>query len=360
MENSSSQPKELKGISRRNILIAVLIGLGVSAFLIARSFDVQAFRQIEWTSTVFLFMALALTMMIMRHLAYMYRVWLVTGKVLSLRQAFEVIMMWEFASAVTPSTVGGAAVAMFIVNREGINMGKSTASVMIITMMDNLFFVVASGVALLAIGFTDMFALNSTCAGELNMPFLKALGGLQYVFLLGFSFSAVVVLLLFYGALVNPRGVRKMLVAFTYIKWLKKLRHKAFQTGDDLITTARELRRKSAWFWIQLFLVTAFAWSLKYLVVNSVLTAFGHITGHEQIIIMSRVLALWVVMLIPFTPGASGLAEFTFLALMCPFIQPIELSGAVTLLWRSFTYYPYLLLGTIVMPRWLRRISAKN
>ena len=60
-------------------------------------------------------------MVVIRDLGYMYRIRVLTDKYLSWRKSFDVIMLWEFASALTPSVVGGSGIAIFILNREKIN-----------------------------------------------------------------------------------------------------------------------------------------------------------------------------------------------------------------------------------------------
>ena len=72
----------------------------------------------------------------------MYRIRLLTDKVINWRKSFDVIMLWEFTSAISPSIVGGTAVALFIINKEGVNTGKSTSIVLITALLDELFYVV--------------------------------------------------------------------------------------------------------------------------------------------------------------------------------------------------------------------------
>ena len=342
------------GLSYKNVVVAVLLGICVSGYLIYRSFSYQAFKEIEWTSGILMFILLALFLMAIRHLAYMYRVWLVTGKQLSFRQSFDTIMIWEFASTATPSTVGGAAVAMFILNKEKVNLGKSTAAVMVITFMDNLFFVVASALFFLLVGGEKMFAISESCGDELDFEMIDAIGGIGYIFLIGFIIELFITGFLGYGIFINPKGFKKILTGVFSIKLLNKWKPKAARTGEEIVTTSAEFQGYSIFFWLKIFLITTLAWSFKYLIVNIVLTAFGDISLTEQIVIMARVLALWVIMFIPFTPGASGVAEVAFLALMCAFV-PAGLAATITLLWRMITYYPYLILGAIIFPRWIGR-----
>lgn len=351
--------QELRGLSQRNIYIALAIGLVVSGFLIYRTFNYEAFTAIRWSNELLLFLGLSLLLMVVRHFLYMYRVWLVTGKQMRFRQAFESIVMWEFASAATPGIVGGAAVAMFILNKEKISMGKSTGSVMLITFMDNLFFIIAAIVLFTLVGLESMFAVSEGCGEEMNLPILGYIGGIQYVFLLGITFSVLLSSLLAWGLLGNPRALKLLLLNLTKWKIFSRWREQAREVGDDIIVTSKEFQGKKIGFWIRVFMVTTLAWSCKYLVVNALITAFGIVGAYDHVIIMSRMLVLWLVMLIPLTPGSSGLAELTFLALMCSYVDA-GLAGTITFLWRMITYYPYLILGALLMPRWLARVYNRK
>lgn len=352
---SQQQKNSLQRISKRNIWIAFSVGIILSGYLIFKSFDLDAFLSISWSGKVFMFFGVAFLLMAIRHLLYMFRLWLVTGKQLGLRQSFESIVMWEFASAATPSTVGGAALAMFIINREGISLGKSTAAVMVLTFFDNLFFILVAGTTFLFVGTNGMFTPGIDCSEVLDIPLLKAIGGLPYVFLAGYLFLLVVNVLIGYGIFVNPLGLKKFLIATSRKKIFRKWQKGAERTGNEIHTTAQELKGQKWTFWIQLFLSTSIAWLCRYLVVNAVFMALVHLTGLQHLEILARNLALWVIMLIPFTPGASGLAEISFIALMCSYV-PSGLAATVTFLWRMITYYPYLVLGLVFMPIWLKRV----
>ena len=74
--------------------------------------------------------------------------------------------------------------------------------------------------------------------------------------------------------------------------------------------------------------------------------------------VFARQYVLWIFLVIPTTPGASGWAEISFIALNCEFM-PVGLSAAIALVWRIYTYYLYLLVGVMVLPGWLKR-TGKN
>ncbi|MCB0410779.1 MAG: flippase-like domain-containing protein, partial [Flavobacteriales bacterium] len=81
--------------------------------------------------------------------------------------------------------------------------------------------------------------------------------------------------------------------------------------------------------------------------------AFTGVSDH--FLIYGRQLVMWVIMLISPTPGGAGIAEFAFNGFLKEFI-PIGLAGLLVVLWRLISYYPYLLIGSFVLPKWMKRV----
>ena len=53
------------------------------------------------------------------------------------------------------------------------------------------------------------------------------------------------------------------------------------------------------------------------------------------------------------TPGGSGLAEFIFSDFLGQYIQ-VGLAPSLALLWRLISFYPYIIIGAVILPRWVR------
>ena len=66
---------------------------------------------------------------------------------------------------------------------------------------------------------------------------------------------------------------------------------------------------------------------------------------------------MWVIMLVSPTPGGTGIAEFAFQGFLADF-TPLGLAGLLAVIWRLFSYYPYLIIGFFVLPKWLKRVYA--
>jgi glycosyltransferase 2 family protein len=143
-----------------------------------------------------------------------------------------------------------------------------------------------------------------------------------------------------------------VLIKVSSIRILKKWRYAAYERGNEMILASEQLKGMGAKFWVYLSLSTIFIWSSRYLLLNFLMAAFEKISFSEHIIIFGKQIILWVVMLISPTPGSSGTAEYFF-----PLFFQINLGDytlIVNLLWRLFTYYPYLFLGAIFLPRWIK------
>ena len=72
--------------------------------------------------------------------------------------------------------------------------------------------------------------------------------------------------------------------------------------------------------------------------------------------IVAKQLAIWIVMLLSPTPGASGIAEVAFPTFIGPALTPaisMAALGGVVLVWRTLTYFIYLIIGSILVPVWL-------
>lgn len=313
---------------------------------------------INWTWYSSLWILLSLVAMAMRDLAYMYRIRVLTDNELSWRQSFRVIMLWEFASALTPSVVGGSGIAMFIVHREGIKLGKSTAIVLVSALLDELFYITMVAIVLFAVGSKSLFPV------DLQQTILGYEIGTQGIFWVGYIFIFIMTTSILIGVFYMPRTFKYLLLQLFRLPFLKRWRYQIIEVGDDIITTSQELKGKPFKYWAKSFGATYVSWTARYLVVNLIILAFMDVSWGgsafiDQIIIYARQLVMWVIMLISPTPGSSGVAELAFSGFLKEFI-PLGLAGALAILWRLISYYPYLFIGSIILPRWLRSTAKSN
>ena len=140
MEQNNHQT-HLAKIKIGNIIYPILIGLGVVAYLIWKEFDIEAFTSLSFTGKTVIALLLAILCMFGRDIGYIIRLKVLSSNQLSWLQAFRVIMLWEFTSAITPSAIGGTSFAIIYVHKEGINLGKSSSIVLLTSFLDELYFI---------------------------------------------------------------------------------------------------------------------------------------------------------------------------------------------------------------------------
>lgn len=348
MEKNTESNNPLK---RSRIIIPILIGLGFVCYMFFSEFSVEVFNNFDFTVKAALYIGLAFVFMAGRDLGYVMRLMLFARGDLGWVQALRIIMLWEFTSAVTPSTVGGTSVAVVFVHKEGLSVGKSATMVMLTAFFDELFFAIIFPLVILLVGSDLLFGFNGS-------------GALMPLIIAGYCIKVLLVLVLSYGIFINPRGFGKFVIAVFSLPLLRKWKDGAQKAADDILLSSQEIKHYKPSFWIKAFGATSLSWISRFMVANALFMAFFSIS--DQLLVFARQLAMWVPMIISPTPGGSGFAEYIFQNFLSDVI-PVDAAtqrgtaAMIALLWRGVTYYPYLIIGAILLPRWIgKKFIAKN
>ena len=384
-------------LSWRKLILPIIIGVGVSIYLMTTALSEPYFRKVEphetpthawldgnqnglldktdetdfnfdpegsyvrkssaeiiqehdWNQGAIWAITGALVMLLIRDLGYMYRIRVLTHKKLSWRASFDVIMLWEFASALTPSIVGGAGIAIFILSREGINLGRGTATVMVTALMDELFYILSVPILFLIVGSAALFP-DSQAFQIFGMNSIIGIFIIAYLFFLCFTTSMIFALFLF------PHGAKTLMVRLFSLKPLTRWKTRVEKWGDELILSSEETKQEPFSWWAKAFGATILSWSARFLTLNFILLAF--VGGFDHFLAFGRQLVMWVIMLVSPTPGSSGVAELAFNEFFDYLLPPAFLAiAAIT--WRLLTYMPYLLAGSAVLPAWLKRTTKQR
>ena len=323
------------------IMIPVIIGLGVVGYFFYKEFDIKAFHQLVFSWRSVLWLLLAIVFMAGRDLGYMWRLRLLSNRQMNWKQAFRVIMLWEFTSAVTPSAAGGTSVAVIFVHKEGVSVGRSSTIVMATSLLDELYFVLVFPLVLLFVGSHELFQVGSN-------SLTNSLLILSWV---AYTIKLLWVLLLLYGMFISPKAISKLIVNVFRLPVLRRWKAGAEKAGADIINSATQFKQQSLIFWAKAFLSTFLSWTSRYLVINAIFMAFFVIDDH--LLLFARQLVMWLILLIMPTPGGSGFAEVFFKDFMSNFIPYSGLTYGFAFLWRLITYYPYLIIGALIFPHWV-------
>jgi len=345
-----------KTLNTNKIYIPVLIGLGVAVYFFLEKVDIPIFLEALGKSNWLWFVA-ALIMLLARDTGYIYRIRIIGDNELTWKSSIYIILLWEFASAVTPSVVGGTAVAIFILNREGLSFGKSMAYVMMTALLDNLFFIMFSPLAIIVSNSFDFTVFPMISADMFNEFVQKQ--GLKGAFYISYGLTVLYAMFFAYGLLINPRGFKWLLIKATSLRLLRRFRKGAINTGNEMIIAAKTLRGSGISLWIKAIFLTFFIWIARYLMLNCLIAAFTPLEAVDHLFIFARQIAMWIVMLLSPTPGSSGTAEAVFCLFYAEYLRT-EFCAAVGILWRLYYYYPYLFVGALILPRWLIQVNKKR
>ncbi|GAA4350478.1 lysylphosphatidylglycerol synthase transmembrane domain-containing protein [Hymenobacter saemangeumensis] len=339
----------LRKLRPSRIVLPVLIGLAVVGFMFWRSYkpgELAPLANARWEWLLITFLVL-----IARDLGYIYRIRHIAERELNYRQSLDVIMIWEFASCVLPSAVGGTAVASFILNKEGIPLGRSLAYVMVTALLDNLYYVL-------------MVPLVVALAGSALYPHEALQGGfiatLRVAFIVSYLAVTAYASLMLYAIFVNPYSVRSLLIKMFSLPFLRRWQERAAHHGQDMVEASVQLRGNGPAYWLRASLSTAFVWTARYAIIGCLIAAFVPMNMDNFLFIFARNITYKVILLVAVTPGGAGIAEGAFPTFFGKFIGTATLTSFMVLLYRVVTYYLYLVLGSIFLPRWVSRVFSRR
>lgn len=350
----SEGQRVLRSLRPVRMILPVALGLAAVGYLFYSQFDVQQFRNIRWTGRAFGWMALAMGLLALRHCAYTFRLHTLTGGAFSWRKCVELMVLWEFSAALTPTNKGGPFVMLFVLTREKLAAGRTAAAVFYAMVCDAGFFVLSLPVLLALYGPTMLYPGASTFA---EVWVASSVFFSTYAFMC--SYWCVLVVFLF----IRPRYAKNALSWLARRAWLQKYAPKLDRLGNEFALAAQEMRQQPWGYHLRVVLGTLGAWTLKFLMINCLLIAIVPNTpldGATQAFVYARMVAMFIIMAAAPTPGGAGVAELLFAALIADFVPDAGVAIVVALVWRSMAYYGYLLLGVFVVPGWVTRQLSKS
>ncbi len=346
---TDEQKEVLHSIRVSRVILPILIGVGVVGYLLYQQYSPEEFAKIKWTEHTAFWMVVSVMLLIIRHVAYATRLRILSNREFGWRKCLELIFIWEFSSAVSPTSVGGSAVALFILAQEKLSTAKTSAIVIYTAVLDTIFFIGTLPILFLFFG-----------AGIIR-PGMESLmdidDGWGYTFIGAYVFMAIYGFLFFYGLFINPIAMKRLLVSVTHLAFLRRYRHGAIELGNDFIKASREMKRQRWTYHIGAFLATATAWSCRFFLLNCLiigLTGAVALTVYDQMFLYGRLQTMFVIMAFSPTPGGAGFAEIVFYGFLNDYISGKSIALIIATIWRLLTYYFYLFAGVIIIPNWVR------
>ncbi|WP_421774054.1 lysylphosphatidylglycerol synthase transmembrane domain-containing protein [Gracilimonas sp.] len=320
-----SQPQSL--ISRKYLIISILLSLATMAGVIYWTYTPGVLEFLSKSRLPGLIIALVVSLI---------RVWFSAAKIRFLSEkklnwyaSIRVVLAWDFTSAVTPSTIGGAPMATYAMTKEGLKLGDSGAIILYGVLLDQIWFALAIPILLVSGIFYEVVPPEIGLVGDVSM-------GLLYVGLLSYAG------LLAYGVLVNPTAIKKVVKFVFKLPVLRRMGDKVEEEAENLEEYAQQLGQKPLSFLLKAFFLSTMSWlariALPTIVVLSLLPA-------PEVLSVLRSLAMNLAFLVVPTPGGSGGVEGLFVLFQGPLISREGFIGLAVFLWRIISYYISIGLG---------------
>jgi uncharacterized protein (TIRG00374 family) len=337
------------------LMLPFVISLGVIAYLFFSNVKENPFKGLVLNSSMLGWLMLALLMIVIRDFAYMLRIRVLTGDELSWRKSFQVIMLWEFCSAIVPQLLGGGfAFAIILLNGERIKLGKSIAVVLFSSFLDGLFFALIAPIVYFWFGKEQLFSnINANSTQKLAMG-----DTLMYTFWTIYFIVLIYKLIVAYVLFFNARRIKQIAYKLFSFPFLKKWKRNVVETMQEMEIASIELKSATIGYWIKSFAATLLSWSARFILINCIISAFNTIP-FDHFLLYARQSIMGILNIGTPTPGGAGFAEFMFTNFLGEFISNASLTVTLAFVWRLFSYYPYLIVGAIVLPRWIARVYGK-
>lgn len=324
--------------------LAISIGLSVisMAVVIYLTYTPGILEHLKPKRLPGLFLAIGVTLLKVYLSAVKLR--FLADKEISWMASVRIMLTWDFASSVTPSTIGGAPVATYAMTREGIKLGKSSAIILYGVLLDQFWYALAVPILLVSGIYLEVLPDEIGVVGTATMLII-------YFSLLLYG------VLLTYGLLINPKSMKKIIKWIFKLPFLRKYSEQVNAEAENLESYSQELSKKPAGFVIQAFLLTTAAWLCK--VALPVIVVLSLLPG-DEILMVLRSLAMNLAFLVIPTPGGSGGVEGLFAIFLGPLIYRKAFIGLAVFAWRIITYYVSIGLGVIAMAWYVNNSVAQK
>ncbi|MDD2472709.1 MULTISPECIES: lysylphosphatidylglycerol synthase transmembrane domain-containing protein [unclassified Methanoculleus] len=311
---------------------------------------------IEYLSRVsLLYLVLAVLLHLVSFGFWALRIQLMTASLgyrVGFKHCMNLVLANILVASVTPAQAGGEPVRVHELYRAGVPIGDATAVVVMERILD--------GIVLGALGAFSMLFLGRYWSG-----LASGFSGLSLLMYAAWI-AVILFVLVFVYSVRNPDYLKRLLKRMS--RWIDRRWHlKRFESlletidrevdnfNDGLVRFVN--RGKVGLVWGIIF--TTLFWFAEFAIGSLLLVGLGQPPFLIESFVAQLILA--VIMMIPLTPGGSGIAELGATSLYSLFI-PSSIVGVFVLLWRLILYYLNILVGllsslVIVRREYLARVK---
>jgi uncharacterized protein (TIRG00374 family) len=346
--NKEKKPKTLK----IPIIISVTISIAIIIAILFFTVDAKTFNQLSKVSIKYEFFAIAIFLNILYWFLWGARMMVLANAMdknvkIGLLESTKIVIANLFLACITPSMAGGEPVRIYLLNKDGMTFGCATAAVLGERFIDAIFILIMVPIALFI--FKD----------------IKNLG----IVSLGLTIGVIVFILLvvlFIYATVKPDKTKAFLIYIsqkfrrfskkkeTESRVIKRINREVDNFHSSMYCFSGQNKKPL----ILVSILTVMFWSVGFLIPSFILLGLGlppfFIESYAAQII------LLIIIMMPLTPGSSGVAEVSLYGLYGVLIgtSSSTLIGVFIILYRFISYHMNLIAGAIFQYRIFKSVAS--
>ena len=343
--NKEEKPKTIK----LSIIICLILSISAIILILYFTLDEETFEQLTTTHIRYEFFLAAVVVTFLYWVLWGLRIKILSNAIdnsvkIDLWESTKIVFANLFLANITPSMAGGEPVRIYLLNKDGLSVGGATAVVLGERLIDVIFL-------LMCFPFAFFVLRNYIEMGALQVGVMIAVG----IFIL-----AVIV---FVYVLIKPDKTKAFLEYIgKKLSRFSKDKDKAKTTIEKISIEVDHFHDSMIFFvsegkgaFIKAGFVTVVFWVTGWMVPPLLLMGLG-LEPHVIESCAAQVLLIIIVMM-PTTPGSTGISEGGTAALYSLFISS-SLVGVFVLLFRFLSYYMGLVVGAIFQYRIFKSVAS--
>jgi hypothetical protein len=320
---------------KSSLLISILISLIAVGVILWFTMRNESIEELSRINPLYFFIALCIH--ISSWFIWSTRIKILTGASggnLAFKDILKIVMTSIFVAGITPSHIGGEPARIYLLNKKDMSVGDATAVTLSERFMDLIFLLLMLPIGLFIfrdIVFSEVFFM-------ITLAFVTIL----------LTVGIVLMAYLMYRPDMIKRHVSKLqgiLSRFRGEERAKQLVERIKEEIDSFVG--------SIWFFIKskkcelcvASLCTVAYWCMEFSVASVILIGLGCAPEILRVFVAQTILT--IIVLVPLTPGSSGIAEFGFMALFSTFVTKPAVLGVFVIIWRVILYHVNLIAGGI-------------
>lgn len=334
------------------IIISACISIIIIILVLFFTVDAKTLSQLTKTKINYMFFLLAILLNVLYWILWAARLKILANAIdkkvnIGLWKSTKIIITNLFLAGITPSMAGGEPVRIYLLNKEGMSVGSSTAAVVGERLLDAVFI-------LFLIPFAFFIFKDKPVISYINI-------GLT----IGIVFFIILILLFIY-AIFKPEKTKSFLIFISKklsrfskkkdgeIKFINRISHEVDNFHNSMMCFKHH---KKALFLTSI--ITIIFWSTGFIIASMLLLGLGLPPFFVES--YAAQVLLIVIIMMPTTPGSSGVAEGSIFILYGVILSdPMNYSliGVFTILYRFISFHMNVIAGAFFQYRIFKSVAS--